>query len=1051
MMVREKKWFFVINVLILAMTASVACGGPDPTPDDEEIRRIVQSEVAKLETAEGQRGEPGAPGPQGPPGDAGAPGPQGEPGAPGDAGPPGPQGDPGATGDAGPPGPQGDPGATGDAGPPGPHGERSDQGIDWTACDWPLEDGTSINLECGLVEVPVDYRNPEAGSISIAVNMHRATSPYQRIGYLFVNPGGPGWSGVEMVREALQERFTFEILERFDIIGFDPRGVGASGPEFACGEPGEQIALLAGIDGDIDTPGEIAAGEAAANLCIQSMGPVGGLLHTDYVARDMDEIRQSLGAEQVSYYGSGYGATLGGWYATLFPESVRAMVVASADNPVDPAATQEERIAGELEEISAIAAGLEEALTACTNPDDCEIYNGGDPVGYYMEAATKLYLVNEAAGNPQAGLLGVITTLYDELFWPFLWQGLFELHENDDPSILASAAEIQLGDEPAGASFTAHVNCLDNWNLHPELDRATRLSDFKAIVAAIKEEFPLLAVMDVSFPDSCPFYDQFAPEPLDGPLDGGGVPILVIGNQADPITPFSESEELATDTFSNGYLLETSHPSRVVYPENQCVNGHVHRALIDGEYPNERREFCGREDPAEPELATSADGQMEWSQCTQIEVLECGALAVPADYRNREVGEIRIELIMHPATSPEQRIGYLFVNPGGPGESGAQFAAGAAFGQFPDEIIERFDIVGPDPRGVGWSQPEFACGEPGEQMALLSQTDDAVVDTPEEVAAVEAAVNLCVETMGPVGGLLHSEYVARDMDEIRKILGVEQISYYGGSYGSALGVWYATLFPDSVRAMVVDGAANPLALAEEGDDSAGDEGEEPDFLRIALEGCDGPKCPIYNDGDPVGYYMKTVEKIDLVNEAAGGYPLAGFLGLFSALYNENDWPELWQGLFELNENDDPAILFNLGKFQYGDDPTASNFTQHVNCLDEQVLHPDLGRPALTDGSTTDDAPGYASIEDIPEEVLAEIPLLNFAFRPIISPCPFFDLIAPPPLEEPWDGGGVPILVVGNHDDPATKFVESEALATEVLSNGYLVEISFPSTTVADRG
>ena len=239
------------------MTASVACGGPDPTPDDEEIRRIVQSEVAKLETAEGQRGEPGAPGPQGPPGDAGAPGPQGEPGAPGDAGPPGPQGDPGATGDAGPPGPQGDPGATGDAGPPGPHGERSDQGIDWTACDWPLEDGTSINLECGLVEVPVDYRNPEAGSISIAVNMHRATSPYQRIGYLFVNPGGPGWSGVEMVREALQERFTFEILGTFRHHRFSiPAALAPPGPNSPAANPASRSPCWPASMGTSTLPGK---------------------------------------------------------------------------------------------------------------------------------------------------------------------------------------------------------------------------------------------------------------------------------------------------------------------------------------------------------------------------------------------------------------------------------------------------------------------------------------------------------------------------------------------------------------------------------------------------------------------------------------------------------------------------------------------------------------------------------------------------------------------------------------------------------------------------
>ena len=135
-----------------------------------------------------------------------------------------------------------------------------------------------------------------------------------------VNPGGPGASGVLYVFEK-SARFSDAIIEHFDIVGFDPRGVGVSDklvaafdeagldframvgggsePEFACGGPGEQPALLAKIDGSIDTPEEIAIGEAAANLCIQSMGPVGGRLHSEYVANDMDEIRKALGAEQI--------------------------------------------------------------------------------------------------------------------------------------------------------------------------------------------------------------------------------------------------------------------------------------------------------------------------------------------------------------------------------------------------------------------------------------------------------------------------------------------------------------------------------------------------------------------------------------------------------------------------------------------------------------------------------------------------------------------------------------------------------------------------------
>ena len=355
-------------------------------------------------------------------------------------------------------------------------------------------------IECGLLEVPADYRNPDAGSVKIAVNARRADSPNGRIGYLFVNPGGPGGSGLKLARNS-ERVFDDELLSRFDIVGFDPRGVGVSEPEFACGAPGERLALLGTIDGEIDTPEEIAAGEAAANLCIESMGAIGALLHSEYVARDMDEIRKALGAEQISYLGFSYGATLGVWYATLFPRSVRAMVVDGADNPVDQADTQQERIEEAFEEIAPFEENLKRALTACDS-SECPIYNDGDSVGYYYRAAEKMHLVNSAAGGvPYAAFLGVITPLYNEAEWSDLWQGLYELNEEDDPTILLEFARWQLDDEPTAANFTAHVNCLDGFALEPELDRATRLDDSKVFDAVSpKRKFPLVEAADSDFP-----------------------------------------------------------------------------------------------------------------------------------------------------------------------------------------------------------------------------------------------------------------------------------------------------------------------------------------------------------------------------------------------------------------------------------------------------------------------------------------------------------------------------------------------------------------------
>ena len=361
--------------------------------------------------------------------------------------------------------------------------ELSAERIGWNLCEG--------ILECGSVEVPADYRNPDAGSIRIAVNVRRAEQHDQRIGYLFVNPGGPGGSGLELVQNS-EFAFDYEILDGFDIIGFDPRGVGASEPEFACGAPGEQLALLNSIDGDIDTPEETATGEAAANLCIESMGPVGGLLHSEYVARDMDEIRKALGAEQISYLGFSYGSTLGVWYATLFPESVRAMVVDGADNPVDKADTQQDRVDEAVEEWEGFEELMEQALTACDN-SVCPMHSEGDPIAYYKSAVEKLHLVNSAAGDvPYAGFLAVLTTLYGQELWPALWQGLHELNENDDPAILLEFAAIQLDDDLTAPNFTAHVNCLDGLALYPDLDRATRFEDSDLIDDAIAEKLPLI-------------------------------------------------------------------------------------------------------------------------------------------------------------------------------------------------------------------------------------------------------------------------------------------------------------------------------------------------------------------------------------------------------------------------------------------------------------------------------------------------------------------------------------------------------------------------------
>lgn len=455
------------------------------------------------------------------------------------------------------------------------------ESIDWSLCG---------DLECGAVEVPVDYDDPDGGTISIAVNMLRAADTDRRLGVLLVNPGGPGSSGLEFAELFAFGVFPTELTDNFDIIGFDPRGVGSSGPEFACGASGEQLEVLTSIEDLVDEPAEIAAAEAAVKLCEVSMGEAAGTLGTDFVVRDMDEIRKALGEEQISFLGYSYGSVIGVWYASLFPDRVRAMVIDGADNPVDELDTPEQRLESAKEQIGPLAELLGQALDACVETS-CPIYNDGDPVEYYFEAVKKLDLVNAAmADNPVAGYLGLITPLYSEASWPTLWQALADLNERDDPALFVDLAEFQLGDDPGAANITAHVNCLDSWSLQPSIDRDVRQqsdAEFFELEDELNAEYPLLAAIEGSSTPICAFYDLINPEPLAVPFDGAGVPILVIGNRSDPVTSFGESEELAREILSNGILIDADHPTHTVYPSNPCVNEFVHDVLIDLDFPED--------------------------------------------------------------------------------------------------------------------------------------------------------------------------------------------------------------------------------------------------------------------------------------------------------------------------------------------------------------------------------------------------------------------------------------------------------------------------------
>ena len=461
--------------------------------------------------------------------------------------------------------------------------------IDWETCG---------ALECGTLDVPLDYRIDDGETISIAVNRVAAADPAQRIGSLLVNPGGPGAPGTDFAEAFAFGAFPEDLTDRFDIIGFDPRGVGASEPAFACGASGEQLEVLSDIVDIVDEPAEDEAVEAAVQLCVDSMGDAAGLIHTGYVARDMNEIRRALGEEEISYLGFSYGSIIGVWYATLFPETVRAMVIDGADNPIDDISDFDARLDSAREQITPIEDLLDQALGACSD-STCPIFNDGDPQAYYLDAIDKLPLVADvSANNPDAGFLGLITPLYNETQWPLLWDALADLEERDDPTLFADFAEFQLGPDPGLTNITGYINCLDSWALQPEDDREARLAasaEFFAREDELVAEFPLIGAIEDGLASTCTHMDILGTPALGVPFDGGGAPILVVGNTSDPVTSFGESEELVEESLANGFLVEVDHASHTVYPSNPCVNDAVHAALLSVDYPD-ARVVCDRVD-----------------------------------------------------------------------------------------------------------------------------------------------------------------------------------------------------------------------------------------------------------------------------------------------------------------------------------------------------------------------------------------------------------------------------------------------------------------------
>ncbi|TMK53889.1 MAG: alpha/beta hydrolase [Actinobacteria bacterium] len=330
---------------------------------------------------------------------------------------------------------------------------------------------------------------------------------------------------------------------------------------------------------------------------------------------------------------------------------------------------------------------------------------------------------------------------------------------------------------------------------------------------------------------------------------------------------------------------------------------------------------------------------LTWRSCTPG-AFQCSTIAVPIDWSHPSGGPtVRLSLIRLPASGAKsQRIGSLFVNPGGPGASAVDFARQIG-GVLPSPILRRFDIVAFDPRGMGGSSP-LACENGPGLDAYLSLNPDPT--TPAEIQTVVSADQQfaagCAKQYG-TSFLAHidTRTAARDMDYIRAALGEPTLTYIGYSYGTFLGAQYAELFPTHVRALVLDGAVDPALGGLQFDvaQGVGFDKELGDFFDACVQG-----CPFYSGGDPKGAFMSLMNQVAAHPLAVGSrqLTLALFLnGVADALYTPTTWPDLQAALASAAQGNGTRLLAlsdDLTERQPdGSYNALSSALPAVNCVD----------------------------------------------------------------------------------------------------------------------
>lgn len=463
--------------------------------------------------------------------------------------------------------------------------------LKWGACEAPTaaEGGGQAppkGWQCATLDVPLDYAKPEGETIPLALIRAKARNQDKRLGSLVFNFGGPGGSGITTLPGAAKD---FEALRsRYDLVSFDPRGVGRSAP-VRC-EDDKQLDAYYAQDSSPATPEQEKAfvdnTRTYQQACEKNSGKVLPHVGTENAARDMDRLRQALGDEKLNYFGISYGTELGGVYAHLFPKNVGRAVF---DAVVDPTKTSEE---GALAQAEGFQLALGNFAQDCVDRgDECRL-QGSTPKEI---EANIIKLQKQLAAEPIAGIgerkltetaatNGIAQALYSTELWPLLEQGLDEAEGGQGQLLLALSDALNGRDQQGrysniGAANTA-INCADSKDRYTLEQTRAKLPAFRA-ASPVFGDFLGWAMMGCT---GWPVAGAWETPDVSAP---GAAPILVIGNTGDPATPYEGARKMV-ERLGPGVGVELTYKGEGHGAYNSgdaCVQKAVNTYLLDGKTP----------------------------------------------------------------------------------------------------------------------------------------------------------------------------------------------------------------------------------------------------------------------------------------------------------------------------------------------------------------------------------------------------------------------------------------------------------------------------------